>query len=270
VQTLGPVNHLRTRDGTADDGDIDSVGAASQQKCGASASTGLCGHDVVDQQQVRASRDRHGTCLIEGTAQSLSSPASTSGASPVPDRPPLQDLFQNGSDPGEFFAENFGEKVRCVESPRGCREASAGDGYYPVEGPKFVSNLPGQSPGQRLTRGAVAADFPPKNSGLARCLGAVEAKCFGPAKRRRLCLAGCAAGLRTRVRTMVAGVFACSESISAGGAEGRPARDVERTSAESARAGVEKACENVYIYRHSAEAAPFGSLEQGRSVQGLC
>lgn len=186
MRILRPVNHLGARDGAADDGNVDSVGAGGQQKRGASASTGLCGHDVVDQQQVSASRHRHGPCLIEVTAQSLSSPASAGGASPVPDRPSLQDLFENGPVSLEFLAQNFGQKVRCVEPPPGRREASARDGDDPIDGSKFARNLACQSSGQRFARGSVAADFPTKNSRLAGCSGAIEEESFGSAKRRWL------------------------------------------------------------------------------------
>jgi len=247
VRILGAVKHLRACDGAADDGNINSFGASGQQKLGASASTGLCGHDVVDQQEVSASRDRQAPWLIEGTAQSLSSTASNRGASPVPDRPSLQGLFEDGPDPLEFLAEDLGEKMCCVESPPRRSEASAGDGDHPIDGSEFFRNLPGQTSGQGLARGSIAANFPPKNSGLAGCSRGIEAKCFGTPKRWWLSLACRAAGPRTRMGTMIAGLLARSQSISAGGAERRPPRHVKRPSAERARARVEKACENVYI-----------------------
>lgn len=120
MRTLRPVSHLGAREGAADHGNIDLAGASGQQQRGASPGTGLCGHDVIDQQQVRTGRDRCCPWLVEGAAQSLSSPTSTSGVSPVPNHSTPQSLFDNGSRQAEFIAENFGEKASCVEpSPGG-------------------------------------------------------------------------------------------------------------------------------------------------------
>ena len=234
MRIVRPMSHLVAREGAADHGNIDPVGASGQQQRGASPGTGLRGHDVIDQEQVRTARYRRWPWLVEGAAQFLSSATSTSGMSPVPNRSAAQGLFDNAPRQAKFIAENFGEKASCVEPSPGSGETSARDGDHAVDRAKFGRNLPGESSRQGFTGGSVTADFPAKNSGLAGCLGTIEAECFGTTKRRGLGLAGRAAGARTRMGTMRAGVLAGSQSISAGGTQRRRPRHVKRASAEHA------------------------------------